>query len=104
MSELQCLSCSTEPIRAGSPSTPAGPSDDSHLLQGVHHGLQVHALGQLFFPPAKAKKDRCSEGNFPTPVQSSHTAPAATLGLGDPIPACPQELPARGGGTRGQPM
>ena len=41
------------------------PVGTSYLLQRVHHGLQVHALGELLLPPATAKRDRRSEGGLP---------------------------------------
>lgn len=39
----------------------AGNPAKSYLLQCVHHGLKVHAFGQLFLPSATAKKDKWSE-------------------------------------------
>lgn len=60
---------------------PVGTSEGAHLLQRVHHGLEVHALGKLFLPPARVDKDRWSEGGLPVPVQPSDTMPAPTLGL-----------------------
>ena len=41
------------------------PVGTSYLLQRVHHGLQVQALGELLLPPATAKRERRSEGGLP---------------------------------------
>lgn len=68
------------PHQAGAPQPhgsheplPVGTSEGAHLLQCVHHGLEVHALGEFFLPSARAKKDRRSEGGLPGPVQPSDT-------------------------------
>lgn len=73
----------------------------SYLLQRVHHGLQVHALGQLLLPSVRAKKDRRSEGaSHASPASrrgGSHPGPVPGTAVTPPRPAL-QELPSRGWG------
>lgn len=76
---------------------------DAHLLQCVHHGLQVHALGELFLPSARAKRDRWSDGGLPMPVKPSDTMPAPTQARQagrsqKSISACPPGAPTLGEG------
>lgn len=81
---------------------PGGTSEGSYLLQRVHHGLQVHALGKLLLPSARAKRDRWSVGGsdstgaHPGAVPRLHNEGTAVT---PPLPAL-QEFPVSGWWSR----